>query len=114
MHLASKPGVMFGRLVYLPLAHGRIGAFALHGGRIMVGHVDFEPGKAEFVANIGGRGVQISPNPHAARPLCRHRFLVHPVPDQNGIASGLTEDYGPIQGVRPGQIFYSFAINGLQ
>src|SRR6218665_3783165 len=57
LHLASKPGVMFGRLVYLPLAHGRIGAFALHGGRIMVGHVDFEPGKAEFVANIGGRGV---------------------------------------------------------
>jgi len=114
LHLAAKPGVMLGRFVYLPLALSRIWSFPLDGSRIMVRHVDFEPGKAEFVANIGGRGVQIPPDPHAARPLGRHSPFVYPILDENGIAPRLTEHDSPIQGVCSGQIFDSFAINGLQ
>ncbi|MCM5693069.1 hypothetical protein M8037_30855 [Sinorhizobium meliloti] len=80
----------------------------------MLRHVDFEPGKPEFVADVSRGGVQVPPNPEAAGPLGGHGPLIRPIFDENCKAARLAEHDRAVDGMCAGKIFDGFAINGLK
>jgi hypothetical protein len=104
---------MFAGLMELALTFRRIRSLPFHGGRIMVGHVDFEPRKAELVANIGSGRIQIPPDAHAAGPLSGHSSFIRPVFHQNGKSAGLPKDDSAGQCVRNGEVFDGFAFDSI-
>ncbi|MGO7997846.1 hypothetical protein ACC734_36075, partial [Rhizobium ruizarguesonis] len=91
-----------------------VGPLPLYGGRIMFGHVDFEPRKPELVSNIRGSRVQIPPDAHAAGPLSGHGSFIRPVFYKHGKTARLAKNDGPIEGVRDREVFDGLAIDSIR